>query len=255
DHAVFGTPSFPTYRISAQAASLQSTAVELDDKIHWNGDKMIQAIAPNTRIVFIDSPNNPTGSYLPAAQLRRLLEHASAQTLIVIDEAYFEYADAHDYQSALEFRQQHQNLLVLRTFSKAFGLAALRIGYGIADPETIAGIEKVRPPFNVNALAQLAACIALQDLSFVLDNARRTCEERTRMSQALSKLDLYVAPSQANFLLVKMPRAGRSVSEELLKRGIIVRPMSEPIADYLRISIGKPDENSQLLQVLPQILS
>jgi len=152
-HAVIGAPSFACYRLSLLAAQVPFTEVPLDDGLFWNADRLLEAVRPNTRLLFLDNPNNPTSTHVPRAGLVRLLSGLPAHVIPVVDEAYLQFADAPDYVSALELRALHPNLVVLRTFSKAYGLASLRAGYAVAPAQLVSAIERVRLPFNLNGLA------------------------------------------------------------------------------------------------------
>jgi histidinol-phosphate aminotransferase len=165
-----------------------------------------------------------------------------------------EFPDASDFASALDMRALRENLLVLRTFSKAFGLAALRVGYGIGPRRVIDYLDRIRAPFNVSSIALAAARAALEDLPHVQRYVALNAAERKRMSAGLSALGCRVAPSQANFVLVDVKRSGREVYDQLLRRGVIVRPMGPPIPTWLRITIGLPAENERLLAIMGELM-
>lgn len=253
-HAVFGEPSFLCYGIGCVAEQLAHTAVPLRDHLHWNVDDLLQAVTKRTKLLFIANPNNPTGSYVGKSDLRRLLEGLPPRVVAVIDEAYVEFPDAKDYASAMGMRGLRERLIVLRTFSKAYGLAGLRVGYSIAPAELTSAMNRLRPPFNVNAIAQRAATVALADQEHVLKSAKAIQADRSRLTSALEAMGLEVAPSQANFVLVKMPDEGRAVYERLLRHGVIVRAMGGPIAEWIRVTVGRPEENDRLLDALRTVL-
>lgn len=254
DHGVFGEPSFVCYRIGFTAANVPFTAVPLRDHVAWDVDALLQAVRPETRLLFVAHPNNPTGAHVPRADLERLLRDLPAHVTAVVDEAYVEFADADDYETALSMRGLRERLVVLRTFSKAYGLAGLRVGYAIAPPEIVGYLNRVRAPFNVNAIAQAAARAALEDQ----DHLRRYVElnrvERARVGEALRALGLEVAPSQANFVLANFRRPGREVYDALLRKGVIVRPMPAPIDTWLRITVGFPEENDRMLAAVRELV-
>ena len=157
DHVVFGVPSFVCYWLGCVSAGIDFTEVPLDDHLRWNVDALLAAVTPKTKLLFVANPNNPTGAHMGRADLERLCRELPERVLLVLDEAYVEFADAEDYVSALELRELRERLMVLRTFSKAYGLAALRVGYAIATPEIIDGLQRMRAPFNVNGIGQRAA--------------------------------------------------------------------------------------------------
>lgn len=249
-HAVVGIPSFVSYALCLRVAQVPFTEVSLRDDLYWDTDALLAAVEPRTRLLFVDSPNNPTGTHMPRTDLVRLLEALPAHVVPVIDEAYVHYADAADYVSALSLRERSPNLVVLRTFSKAYGLAALRAGYAIA-PRTITHyLERVRLPFNVGSLAQTAALAALADEAYLARTIELNRSERARLTAALPGLGFRVVPSQANFVCVLPPVAAAGLYEALLRRGVIVRPLGPPLERWLRISVGLPAENDRLLDAL-----
>ena len=249
DHVVFGDPSFLCYRIACIAADVPFTAVPLVEHLHWSVDDLLDAVTPQTKMLFIANPNNPTGAYIGQASLDKLLDRLPPSVLAVVDEAYVEFADTQDYVSALE--RQRDNVVVLRTFSKAYGLAALRVGYAIASDAIVADLNRLRAPFNVNVVAQRAALAALADPDHVAMTVRSNTAERRTLGKALQERGFEVAPSQANFVLFKT-EGGRELYERLLKRGVIVRAMGPPIADWVRVTVGTPDDNAFFLDALDQ---
>lgn len=254
EHAVFGHPSFPCYRIGSVAQEIDFTAVPLRDHVHWNVDDLLDAVTPKTKLLFVSNPNNPTGSYLARSELKRLLRSLPERVLAVVDEAYFEYADAEDFAPATELRNARERLAILRTFSKAYGLAALRVGYVIGTPELISTLNRLRAPFNVGTAGQVAAQAALADDAHLRTSVEATVRDRRKLTEALEAAGLRVAPSQANFVLVDLQRPGRAVYEALLREGVIVRPMPAPLESSVRITIGKPAENERFLYSLERVL-
>ena len=254
EHAVFGHPSFPCYRIGSIAQELNYSAVSLRDDLHWNVDDLLEAVTPKTRLLFVSNPNNPTGSYIAGVELKRLLTSVPEEVLVVVDEAYVEYADAPDFQPATELRDARERLAILRTFSKAYGLAALRVGYVIGTPELVFALNRLRAPFNVGTIGQRLARLALGDQEYLATTVGACLQGRTRLRDALNEQGLEVAPSQANFLLAKMPKAGRAVYEALLREGVIVRAMPPPLESWIRVTVGRPEENSRFLESLERVL-
>ena len=253
-HVVFGVPSFYCYQQSTIAHGLPHTAVPLRDHLHWDVDALLAAMQPETALLFIAQPNNPTGAYIAEPELVRLLRDTPPWVTVVMDEAYVEYADASDFVSALRHRHLRERLMVLRTFSKAHGLAGLRIGYAVAPAAMVDPIDRVRPPFNAGSVGQAAARAALGDRAHVERSVALNRRERARLAGALAALGLGVAPSQANFLLVDVRRPCGEVFDALLQKGVIVRPMDAPLTTHLRITVGLPSENDRLLGSLSEVL-
>ena len=217
-------------------------------------EAMRQAITPNTRIVFVANPNNPTGTSVGAEQLREFIQAVPANVLVALDQAYLEFqTDPLDLLPEIRYGQR-PNLLLMRTFSKIYGLAGVRLGYGIGHPEFIAELNKIRQPFNVNAIAQAGAFAALDDRAHV-DRTRRNNERGLKFyERAFRKLGLEFIPSAANFILVRVGQ-GERFFLELQRHGIIVRPMGGyQLPEWIRISIGKPSENQRCLEALKAVL-
>ncbi len=255
EHAVVGAPSFSCYGIALRAANVPTTIVPLRGGLFWDLDAIAAACRPETKLVFIDNPNNPTSTHVPRGALEGFLAGLDPSVVVVIDEAYFDFVDASDYASALELRGARKRLIVLRTFSKAYALASLRLGYAIAPAELVSYLDRVRIPFNANGIVQAAALAALGDR----DHLRRVVElnrsERARLTAELGKLGLEVAPSQANFVCVRFDRPNGELYDALLREGVIVRPFGPPLDRHLRISVGLPEENDRLLAALPVVLA
>ncbi len=254
EHVLFGHPSFPCYRIGSVAQELSFTAVALRDHLHWNVDDLLGAVTPETKLLFVSSPNNPTGSYIARDELVRLLRSLPERVLAVIDEAYVEYADAVDFVPATELRDTRDRLAVLRTFSKAYGLAGLRVGYVLGTSELITDLNRLRAPFNVSTPGQVAAKVALSDDAHLRASVEATIRDRGKLTEALEAAGLQVAPSQANFVLVNVQRPGRAVYEALLQKGVIVRAMPEPLESWIRVTVGKPEEIERFLHSLDRVL-
>jgi histidinol-phosphate aminotransferase len=217
-------------------------------------DAMLAALTPATRIVFVANPNNPTGTCARREALRRLVDSVPPQVLLVLDEAYIEFLEE-PLDLLPEIRNGSKpNLLLMRTFSKIYGLAGLRLGYGIGHPALIAALEKVRQPFNVNSVAQAGALAALDDTRHV-EKTRKTNSRGLKLYvRTFRKLGLEFVPSQANFILVHVGD-GQRVFAEMQKRGVIVRPMGGyQLPEWVRISIGTPKENQRCLEALKTVL-
>ena len=252
-HVVYPDPSFVCYRIGATSTNMSATEVQLRDAVHYDVDALLAAVTKETKLLFVANPNNPTGAYLGRADLSRLLREVPARVIVVLDEAYVEFADAPDFASALEMRGLREHLVVLRTFSKAYGLAGFRMGYGVASPQIVNYIDRVRAPFNVSAIALAAARAALADAVHLERGLSHNRTERARVMQALTAAGLTVAPSQANFVLVDFKSDGRGIYDRLLRKGVIVRPMPPPIHTWLRITIGQTHENDRMLAAVGEL--
>lgn len=253
-HIVFAEPAFVVYRIAALAAGVPFTAVPLTHGLVHDLPAMAQAVTDRTRVLFVANPNNPTGTHVGRGPLEKLLREVPPEVIIVMDEAYLEYADAEDYPDSLGLRGLRDRLLVLRTFSKIYGLAAFRVGYAVGPRNLIDYMNRVRAPFNVSTLAQVAASAALDDEGHV--QAARTLNqvERRRVSDTLRARGLAVTPSQANFVLVDVGRPARPVYDALLRKGVIVRPFAS-LPTSLRVTLGTTRENDRFLAALDEVLS
>lgn len=249
---IFAEPSFVVYRLACLAHGVPFTEVALDDYTH-DLPAMARAVSPGTRLVFIANPNNPTGTHVGREALRSFLEAVPSDVMVVLDEAYAEYADAPDYPDGLEFRQRYPNTIVVRTFSKIYGLAGLRLGYAVMPRELAGYVHRVRAPFNVNSIAQAAGVAALRDSEHVERSRTLNLTEKVFMQERLETLGLRVVPSQANFVLVNVARPAAAVYEALLTQGVIVRAVP-PLPSMLRISLGTRPENERCLVALQAVL-
>ena len=215
---------------------------------------MLRAITPQTRVIFVANPNNPTGTLIPAADIERLIREVPSNVLIAMDEAYVEFLDEPLDLLPMIRSGQVPNLLLMRTFSKIYGLAGLRLGYGIGHPDLIAALEKIRQPFNINSLIQAGALAALDDEEHIDGTRRNNAEGLKLYEDAFRELKLTFVPSSANFILVRVGD-GQKVFAELQKLGVIVRPMAGyQLPEWIRISIGSPAGNQRCLAALRQAL-
>jgi histidinol-phosphate aminotransferase len=249
DHAVYAQHAFAVYPLATQARGANGIVVPAKDFGHDLG-AMRSAITPKTRVVFVANPNNPTGTWLPPDAIKTFVASVPRDVLVVLDEAYNEYLEPDQEAHAARWLAEFPHLIVSRSFSKAYGLAALRVGYGVMNPAVADLLNRVRQPFNVNALAQAAAVAALADTAYV-DESRRLNREGMRQVEAgLAKLGVATLPSHGNFLLVKVGDAGR-IYDALLRHGVIVRPVaSYGLPEWLRVTIGLPAENDRFLAAL-----
>lgn len=259
--AVFSKHAFAIYAIASQAVGATLVAAPANTRDHAQPfghdlDAMRAAITPNTRVVFIANPNNPTGTWLAADELERFFDSVPRDVVIVLDEAYVEYAvDAPGYREGSAWVARYPNLVVTRTFSKAQGLAGLRVGYGLSHPQVADLLNRVRMPFNVSIPAQAAAVAALADVEHVQASVRLNREEMQRLQTQLESMGLRWLPSAGNFLCVEVGPRAADVYEGLLRRGVIVRPVGGGygLPTFLRMSIGLQRENDRLLQALSEL--
>jgi histidinol-phosphate aminotransferase len=250
---VFSQHAFAVYPIATQARGARAIVVPARDYGH-DLAAMARAIAPDTRLVFVANPNNPTGTWLPPDEVERFLKAVPAHVAVVLDEAYFEFLPPALRADSIAWVRRLPNLLVARTFSKAYGLAGLRVGYGVAQPAFTALLERVRNPFNVSIPAQAAAEAALADTDFLQRTFELNERGLARLAGGLGALGLETLPSRGNFVLVRVGDAAR-IDRELLARAVIVRPVAGyGLPEWLRVSVGLPAENERFLAALAEIL-
>ncbi|MHB8078328.1 MAG: histidinol-phosphate transaminase [Candidatus Krumholzibacteriia bacterium] len=257
ENVVYGHPSFIVYKLTTDVHFQTGRAVPLDAHDRHDLPAMARAVDAATKLVVLCNPNNPTGTYTTDAELRGFLQALPPTVIVALDEAYCEYATAPDFPQTVPLLAAHPNLVLLRTFSKIHSLAGLRLGYAVGHPDLIAELHKTREPFNVNSLAQAAGLACLARWDEVAARAGRNRRELEGLERQLKALKLRVTPSQANFLLVRVPGQATEVTAALLKRGIIVRPMAAfGLGDgAIRISVGLPAENARLVRALEEILA
>ncbi|MCF6093374.1 histidinol-phosphate transaminase [Microaerobacter geothermalis] len=254
-NTVMATPTFPIYKTNSIIEGAEVREVPLKDGAHdLNG--MLEQIDENTRVVWICNPNNPSGTIVGKEELRTFLHAISKNTVVVFDEAYYEYVESSNYPESIDWINEYPNLIILRTFSKIYGLAALRIGYGVANAALIDHLNRVREPFNTTSLSQKAALAALQDTHFVEECRHKNTIGKKQLYEGFQRLGLSYLPSEANFILVDVGRPAGYVFQSLLKKGIIVRSgESLGFPTSLRITVGSEDQNLKLLDNLEQILN
>lgn len=254
---VYAEFSFAVYALATQEVGARAIEVKARDYGH-DLDAMAAAIAPDTRLVFIANPNNPTGTFIPAAEIEAFLAKVPSNVVVVLDEAYNEYLDAAQQYESVAWVRKYPNLMVSRTFSKAYGLAGLRVGYGVAQPPLTDLLNRVRQPFNVNSLAQAAAVAALGDADFLARSATLNREGKAQLVAAFDRLGLEHVKSSGNFVMVRVGTddgAGARVNLALLKLGVIVRPVANyGLPQWLRVTIGLPEENAAFIAALEQAL-
>ncbi len=259
--AVFSAHAFIVYPLITRAASALAQVAPAHDgsrgsRFGHDPVALLAALTPATRLMLIANPNNPTGTYLRKPELHALLTQVPPTVVVVLDEAYVEYVTAADYPDASHWLAEFPNLIVTRTFSKAYGLAGLRLGYALSSLELADLLNRVRQPFNVNSIALAAATAALGDAAHVAATVALNQTERANLAAALTTLGLAVIPSVANFLCVDLGRPARPVFEALLRHGLITRPVAEyDLPQHLRISIGLPEQNQRLIAALTEVLA
>jgi len=251
DEAVFAWPSFAMYPIVVKGMGATPVRVPLDAAYAHDLAAMARAVGERTRLVFVCNPNNPTGTSVGAGDFDAFAASLPDDVVLAIDEAYFDFARRPDFPDALAWVARRPGTIALRTFSKLYGLAGLRIGYGVADPELAGYLERARHPFNVNRLAEAAALAALDDDEHAERTRRNNAAGAEYLSRELRALGVEVWPTDANFVLA---RIGAGLWERLLEQGVIVRPLSGfGMPEHVRISIGLPEENERLLKALRRL--
>ncbi len=252
DEVIFGSPSFVQYKAAAMIADCAFHAVPLDAEMRHDLPAMKAKINDKTRLVFVCTPNNPTGTTVSRAEFEDFLQDLPPHLLVVLDEAYAEYVEG-DAPRAIDYIYRH-NVLGLRTFSKAYAIAGTRVGYGLARPELIKMLQQVRGPFNVNTLAQVAAIAALGDQQHIEMSVEINAQGRAQLQAAFDEMGLEYIPSQANFVLVNIGIDAAASFNELLKRGVIVRTGTPFGLDtWLRVTVGTAPMNARFISALREI--
>jgi len=247
--AVFADPSFVMYPIVTALSGAVGITVPATRGLGHDLDAMLEAIRDDTTIIYVCNPNNPTGTHLAADAVAGFVAAVPKRVLVVVDEAYCELATAPDYDSAVELARHRDNVVVTRTFSKAYGLAGLRIGYAIGVPETLAMLQRAQVPFSVSSLAQAAALTALFHEDRLAEQVAANAAGRSWLEAALARRARRVIPSQTNFVLVEPDEPATQRSDALLRRGVIVRPMGE----YIRVTVGSEEENRRLVAAWDEV--
>lgn len=247
-------PTFLVYRTIVAGAGGQPVSVPLNN-LRIDLDIIRKEITPKTKIIFINNPNNPTGSVLLREELERFLESIPKDILVVLDEAYIEFVTDREAADGLDFVREYPRVIVLRTFSKLYGLAGLRIGYGFSSKEIVDYMNRVRQPFNANSLAQAAALAALDDGDFVDRTLNLVKDGLHYLFGQLEDMGLEYRPTQTNFFLIKSPLGAKRTYELMLREGVIVRSMrSYGLNEYIRINVGLPEENERFIRSLRKVL-
>lgn len=254
ERVVISENTFSEYEFSGRVMDAEIVKVPLRN-MRYDLVAYARMLIQKPRALFLCNPNNPTGTYFTHAELESLLRQTPRECLVVVDEAYGDYSTAADFPRCLELMRNYPNLLVTRTFSKLYGLAGLRLGYGIGDAALLRETLRVKTPFNVNLLVQTAAITALSDKAFVNRSLKVNRKGRVQIEAGLSKLGLTFLPTQANFICFKVPRPAVGLCEDLLKRGLIIRALkSFGLEDWCRVTIGTADQNRFFLKELRPVL-
>jgi histidinol-phosphate aminotransferase len=246
DEVMFSALSFVVYPIATDLAG--GTAIQIPHKnFSHDIDGFIKRLSPGTKLIYICNPNNPTGTFISKEEFEKLMSAVSPKTIVALDEAYFEYVQDKNFPDGIKYLSKYPNLIVLRTFSKVYGLAGARIGYAAADPDIIEIIERIRAPFNASTPAQAGAEAALKDGAHIKKTLKTNSEGKSYLYSELKKLGIEFVPTQGNFIFVKFMSNCKVVFEELLKKGVIIRPQFD---NYARITIGAMAENRKLIKAL-----
>jgi histidinol-phosphate aminotransferase len=256
DNVVIGAPSFVRYDAAADLSDVELRRVPLDSSWKHDLKAMAAACDERTKLVFVANPHNPTGTVLTHSEVVEFLDALPSGCVAVLDEAYFEYsADVEDRLDAVSLLKSGRNVVVLRTFSKAHGLAGIRVGFGLAPAEIVDAVNRAREPFNVNSLAQAAAIAALDDADHLVESVRVNLDGLQRVEAAMRDWGFETVPSRANFICVNVRRDGNEVFQALLREGVIVRsgvPLGMP--EFIRVSIGTADEMSEFLSAFERVV-
>lgn len=259
--AIYSQYCFAVYPIAVQAVGAVARVADAhppDHDMPYGHDlaAMADLISDQTRLIYIANPNNPTGTWLTEDALRDFVDRVPEHVVVVVDEAYFEYAEVDRYPNASLWLNEYPNLVITRTFSKAYGLAGLRVGYSVSHPQVAGLLNRVRQPFNVNTLAQVAACAALEDRHHLIKSREANLAGIRQVQAGCEQLGLSWVPSAGNFLLVDLHRSAGEVFEGLLRRGVITRPVDNyGLPNHLRITMGTAAENERLITALGEVLS
>lgn len=255
DEVVIPQPTFSVYESASRLVGATVIRVKADDGYRNALDKMVAAVTPRTKAVFVCNPNNPTGTMITRHEMERFMQSLPENVLVVVDEAYWDYVDDADYAQGFDYIDSGR-VLVLRTFSKIHGLAGIRVGYGMAAPELIGWIERIKEPFSVNLLAQAAAIAALDAPEHVAESQRVNREGKAQIYDGLKALNLPYLETQANFILFQVPQDGKAVFNGLLHKGVIVRAAdSFGLPKHIRVTVGTEEQNRRFLQALKEVLA
>jgi len=255
DELVYSEQAFVVYMLVANVCGAKSVTTPMKDYTH-DLEAMADCITDKTRVIFIANPNNPTGTMVDAEQVDAFMQRVPDEILVAFDEAYYEYVERDDYPQTLKYVHDGRNVIVLRTFSKIYGLAGLRIGYGISNENVVELMNKVRQPFNSNLIAQAAAQASLQDTEHVEKSRQTNTEGKKYLYDKLEELGIDYVPSEANFILIHLNKSGQEVTDELLQLGVIVRPTTGyKFPNSIRVTVGTPEQNQRFIEALRKVCS
>lgn len=256
DEVIIANPTFLIYEIACQVEKAIAIKVPMKD-FHYDLNGMLSKIGRRTKIIFIANPDNPVGTYISERKLVDFLKRVPKNVIVVLDEAYFEFAanEHRDYPNSLKLLSSYGNLIITRTFSKAYGLSGLRIGYGIAAAPVIRALNKVREPFNVNSLAQVGATAALDDRGHLRKTLKAVRDGRRYLKRELEKMRFEIVETATNFMLVNLKQDVAPIHEKLLRNGVIIRPMTAwGLKNFIRVTIGQMSENKRFVRTLKEAI-
>ena len=253
EEVIYPTPSFLIYRILALKIGASPVEIPLKPDFSYDLDKFLERITPRTRVIILCNPNNPTGTIIYRDQMKKFMKNVPEDVVIISDEAYREYVEDENFGTAYPYFRE-RNVIIARTFSKIYGLAGLRIGYGIARNEIIGFMERIRPPFNTTTPGQEGALAAIDDTEHLRKSLKNNSEGKAYLYKALNYMGLEYTPTEANFILCRFRKDAGEIVKELEKRGIIIRSMTGVNPGYARITIGTPEENRILIKNLKELL-
>lgn len=254
DEVIYSEGAFVVYEHVAQVSGATSVVVPMQNDTH-HLPSIAAAITDKTKVIFIANPNNPTGTMVTATDTAHFMAQVPEDVLVVFDEAYYEYVTRSDYPQTLPYVMEERNFIITRTFSKIYGLAGLRVGYGIAKPSLIATMNPVRQPFNCNLIGQAAALAALQDTDYVEKSRELNAAGKSFLYSEFDRLGLRYIKTEGNFIMVFVNQSGKDLSNAMMEKGVIVRAMgSYGFKDAIRVTIGRQQENERFIQVLTELI-
>lgn len=254
DEVIFSKNTFSVYELVTRLFAGRSISVKMKD-LEIDLEGFAAAITPKTKLIFFANPNNPTGTIVSAKDLDAFMEKAPDGAIVIVDEAYSDFVERKDFPDSVKYIREGKNVIVLRTFSKFYGLAGLRVGYGIAKKELIAPMMKVKMPFNVNRLAQVGAIAALEDKAFLEKTYKNNLEGKKYLYSELDRLELGYKKTGANFIFINLKRSADECFMQMMKQGIIIRPLTSfDLPEAIRVSIGTPEQNQKFITALSKVI-
>ncbi len=254
DEVIVAKPSFLIYEIASKLSGAKVRSIPLRG-LYYDLEAMRKAVSPKTKIIFIGNPDNPAGTYVTGKQVKTFLNKIPKDIVVFFDEAYYEFVTAQDYPDSIRLLKSFPNVIVTRTFSKMYGLAGLRIGYGIASPKVCGFLNRVREPFNVNALAQVAALACLNDNGYYKKLARLIRKEKMNLYKSFRKFGFDFKESATNFILIDVKKDSTQIANRLIRKGVIIRDMNVwGLKNFIRVTVGTKVENRKLLKALKDVL-